>query len=82
MDWVTKVALGAIALGVLGNYATRVIDWLAALAWAHRAVVFATTRRVVFPSPQLQLQRVVVALVSALALATFANTPPPAVLTK
>ena len=82
MDWGTKTALMAIALGVLGNYATRVIDWLAVGAWAHRAVVLATSRRVLLPGPQFQLQRVVVALIAALALATFANTLPPAVLTR
>ena len=82
MDWVTQAALGAIALGVLGNYATRLIDWLAAHAWTHRAWVFAATRRVVFPSPQLRLRRVAVALVAALGLATYANTLPPAVLTR
>ena len=82
MDWRTKVVLGAIALSVLGNYATRVIDWLAARAWTHRAFAFTATRRAVFPSAQLQLQRVVVALVAALALATLANTLPPAVLTR
>jgi hypothetical protein len=82
MDRLTGAALGAIAVGVLGNYATRVIDLLVARAWERRAVVFATTRRVVLPSPQLQLQRVIVALVAALALATFADTLPPAVLAR
>ena len=82
MDWLTKAALGAIALGVLGNYATRAIDWLAVRAWTHRAFVFVAARRVVLPSPQLQLPRVVVVLVAALALATFANTLPPAALTR
>jgi hypothetical protein len=82
MDWVTGAALTAIAFGVLGNYATRVIDWLVARAWARRAVVIATGRRVLLPCAQLQLQRVVVAMVAALAMATFANTLPHAVLTR
>jgi hypothetical protein len=70
----------AIALGVLASAIWDGIKLLVRLAWPRRELAVGGVRRLVLPGPEVQLRRVVAALVASLALATFANTLPPAVL--
>jgi hypothetical protein len=72
--------LFAIALQVFASAMWDGIKSLARIAWPRRQLVVAGVRRVVLPSPDLQLQLVVTALVVSLVFATLANELPPAVL--
>jgi hypothetical protein len=69
-----------IALGVLSSAIWDGVKLISRLAWARRKIAAAGVGRLLLPKPDLQLKRIVAGLIVSLAVATFANALPPAVL--